>query len=187
MSGFMLAETYHQVGILCRDRAHAEADPLLRERHRADCIGAFLKALEYRRQLAKAFPGNQARTDKHLDRLANTHGEFGNSIQLQQSDPGVDGAAMREEAYWQFKVAWKLYVTLGLGTDEPPMEYIGDHIVSIQHDEGRQSDIIARQRVEELLSEANFGTREQPAFEYPITYRLGVAQKPGAASDADKA
>lgn len=169
---FLLAETHHRIGVVCRDLAHVETNSQLGSQYRSQGIDAFFKALEHRRELVKAFPGDQTRISKYLDRLANTHSEFGNSLQLQQDDSGADEADMREEAYWQFKVAWKLYDILGMVSDEPSIEYVSDHILGIQQDEGRHSDIISRQRVEELLTASDFGTVKKPSFEYPMTARL---------------
>ncbi len=182
---FLLGEAYHRVGIVYRDLAHSEADTKRRGKYQSECVAAFLKALEHRRVLASAFPSDQKRTEKYLDRLANTHGEFGLSIQLQQDDKGVDKAAMREEAYWQFRVAETLYAVLGLADDDPRVEYISSHVIGIQIEEVPQSEIIARRRVDDLLAESEFGSGQHPAFGYPLVYCLtgGKAAESGAGAD----
>lgn len=182
---FLLGDAYHRVGIVYRDLGHCETDTKRRQKYQSECVATFLNALKHRRALVSAFPNDRMSIHKCLDRLANTHGEFGLSIQLQQDDKGVNKAAMREEAYWQFRVAETLYGLLGLADADPRVEYISSHILGIQIEEVPQSEIISRQHVDEFLARCDFGSGEHPAFGYPMTFRLtgGEAVKSGAEAD----
>ena len=184
---FLLGEAYHRIGIVYRDLAHCETDTKRRGKYQSECVATFINALEHRRALASAFPNDRRRTEKYLDRLANTHGEFGLSIQLQQDDKGVDKAAMREEAYWQFRVAETLYGVLGLADADPRVEYISSHILGIQTEEVPQSEIISRRRVDELLAKCDFGSGEHPAFGYPMVYCLTGGKAAEAGIGANRA
>ena len=183
---FLLGEAYHRIGIVYRDLAHCEADIRRRRKYQTECVAAFLKALQHRRTLASAFPKSREKTEKYLDRLANTHGEFGLSIQLQQDDKGVDKAAMREEAYWQFRVAETLYAALGLADNDPRVEYVSSHVIGIQIEEVPQSEIISRRRIDDLLAQSDFGSGVHPAFEYPMVYCLTTGKAAESVAEVDR-
>lgn len=171
-----LAEAYHRLGVGCRDLAHASDDPQYSDRFYQKGIKAFHQALEHRKILALAFPDDPARTAEFLDRLANTHGQFGLSVQLQDNDSKAtserEDAVLKEEAFWQFQVSERLYRLLELAEEDPRVENARQYLVSIHTEHGLDSDILARQEIEAKLEATEFGTKTHPKLQYSVVYVL---------------
>lgn len=171
---FLLAEAYQRLGVLHRDLAFVETDNDVRSHIHWSGFLAFNEALQLRRTLVGDLY-DPVTTAQSLDRLANTHGDFGYSLMLHKGGT-ADAATVREEAYWQFKVARTLYGLLGMADDDPPVEFVDGHLSVIQREQGLDSDIISRRRIEELIARSDFGTKEKPAFGYPLLYCLDIEQ-----------
>ena len=192
----LLAGTFHRLGVLCRDFSCSELKTSDRIRFGKAGIQALEVSLQYRRETAISLQSYQGAvrerqdglkpqdTQKQLDRLANSHADLGLSLLLylglrsaenSEASYWKDVAAIQEEAYWQFKVARKLYSVMELESADPRVEYVDSHLIEIQKEQVQESDIVARQEIENQLAEAVFGTKEQPVYLYPLLYRPKAA------------
>ena len=171
-----LASTYQRLGVLCRDLGCAEGSSAeIKNKYRQMGVSAFLAALQRQRILVLACPDSPELIQRSLDRLANTHADFGVSILLHGGSEEASAlVAVREEAYWQFRVAQRLYAMLGFSSEDMRVDYVDSQLIGVEREQVLESEIVSRQNMERLLAQSDFGTSSHPAFGYPLTYHLGT-------------
>jgi transcriptional regulator with XRE-family HTH domain len=164
-----LAEAHHRLGVLHRDMCLAVSEPAQRAEQYQGMRTAFGQSLALRRRLAGATHDPEERV-RYLNRLANTHQEFGRALFL-----AGEGTALYEQVLWQYQVSRQLNTLYRSDYDPAQVRFLQQLAQMLEASVGEDTRVAARWHVTALLDQYDI-----PGLEYPL---LGPEVKEPRGSD----